>query len=73
MTGTDLACPHRGRHAVLYPEENVVEIKCDRKFCGAGLGRVVLHRWSTTTGEPLDTLRFAEPPRRKEQRYGTAR
>lgn len=65
----DLKCPHRARHAVLYPEENFVEMKCDRSHCGAGRGRVVLHRWNLTTGEPMETLRFAEPPRRKEQRY----
>jgi len=71
MTEVDLACPHRARHAVLYPEEHLVEIKCDRKFCGAGPGRVVLHRWNTQTGEPLETLRLSEPPRRKELRNGT--
>ena len=66
----NLQCPHRMRHAVLYPEDHIVEIKCDRSHCGAGRGKVVLHRWNSITGEPLETLRFAEPPR-KEQRYAT--
>jgi len=58
----DLRCPNRSRHAVLYPEEGVVEIKCDRSHCGAGKGKVVLHRFDKDTGDLLETLRFAEPP-----------
>lgn len=66
----DLRCPHRARHAVLYPEESVVEIKCDRAYCGAGKGKIVRHRWNTLTGEPMETLRFAEPNERKERQNG---
>lgn len=61
----DLSCPNRTRHAVLYPELNVVEVKCDRSFCGAGKGRVVLHRYDIFTGELTETLRFANPTPQK--------
>lgn len=59
--GIDLSCPHRSRHAVLLVEEGVVEVKCDRSHCGAGRGRVVLHRFDVRTGELLETLRFMDP------------
>lgn len=62
----DLKCPNRSRHAVLYPEEGFIEVKCDRKFCGAGKDRVILHRFDLGTGELIQTLRFAEPMRKAE-------
>lgn len=61
----DLSCPHRSRHAVLLLGEGVVEVKCDRSHCGAGRGRVVLHRFDVRTGELLETLRFADPTPKK--------
>lgn len=61
----DLNCQNRQRHAVLYPEAGVVEMKCNRSYCGARKGVVVLHRWNTNTGELTETLRFAEPTPKK--------
>lgn len=61
----DLSCPNRSRHAVLYPEENILEIKCNRGFCGARKGVVVLHQFDLTTGELKQTLKFAEPTRKE--------
>lgn len=63
----DLSCPNRSRHAVLYPELGVVEVKCDRSHCGSGKGKVVLHRYNIQTGELTETLRFADPTPRREE------
>lgn len=64
--GIDLACEHRQCHAVLLPEEGLLEVKCDRSHCGAGKGRVVLHRFDVHTGELVETSRFAVPHTRKD-------
>lgn len=60
----DLKCPNRSRHAVLDIEQGWVEVKCDRGYCGARKGTVVLHRFDTATGELRETLQFAEPPKK---------
>lgn len=61
----DLKCPNRSRHAVLDTEAEVVEVKCDRSHCGAGKGKVVLHRFNIHTGELVETLQFADPTHQK--------
>lgn len=63
----DLRCPH-AKHAVL--EEDYVEVKCRSRFCGAGPGTVVLHRFNKSTGELLDTLKFQDPAATIEERRG---
>lgn len=55
--------------------DGVVEIKCSSRFCGAGPGVVVLHRFSTATGELMETRRFKDPNRKERShasRNGTA-
>ena len=61
----DLSCEHRSCHAVLLPEEGLVEFKCDRPRCGAAKGRVVLHRFDVVTGRLKETVRFAVPTPQK--------
>jgi hypothetical protein len=61
----DLRCGHR-KFAELDPEEGILEVKCTSKFCGAEVGVVVIHRFDVTTGELLGTLKFREPPKKKE-------
>lgn len=39
-----------------------MELKCSSRFCGAKAGVVVLHRFSTGTGEILGTSRFRDTP-----------
>lgn len=63
----DLRCPH-AKHAVL--EEDYVEVKCRSRFCGAGPGVIILHRFHKSTGELLDTLRFQDPAELIEERRG---
>jgi len=38
-----------------------LEIKCGRRACGHAPGIVVLHRFSTTTGDLLRTLQYKTP------------
>lgn len=48
-------------HGVL--DKGLVEVKCRSKWCGAGPGRVVLHRFDTSTGELVETKQFKDPER----------
>lgn len=58
-------------HGILSPASDMVEFKCRSVFCGARSGIVVLHQFSTETGEMVGTVRYRQPPvdseRRKEQ------
>lgn len=55
----DLRCESK-KHGVLISND-IVEIKCDSRFCGARTGVIVLHRFSSTTGELLETYRYNDP------------
>ena len=55
---TDLRCESK-KHGVLLGDD-VIEIKCDSRFCGARSGVVVLHRFDKVTGELLETLRYRD-------------
>lgn len=54
----EIRCPHK-KFAEL--EEGRIEVKCSSKFCGAGPGVIVLHRFDAITGKMLDTKRFRDP------------
>lgn len=54
----ELRCSHK-LHAIL--DEGVVEVRCRSKLCGADSQTVVLHRFDSMTGEPLETRRYKEP------------
>jgi hypothetical protein len=55
----DLRCPSRlhGRHV----EDDLIEVKCDSRACGAGRGTVVMHYFSNTTHELVKTERYKNP------------
>lgn len=54
----DLRCPAK-KHGELV--DAVVEVKCSSRFCGAGPGVVVIHRFDVTTGELVETHQFKDP------------
>lgn len=58
----DLRCPAK-KHGEL--QDDVLEIKCDSRFCGAGPGVVVIHRFDVNTGELVETRRFKDPRKEK--------
>jgi len=47
--------------------EGILEIRCTSMYCGAGKGYVVLHRFDLATGELLETARYKDPARRRQQ------
>lgn len=63
----DLRCRAK-KHGELGDE--FIEIKCSSRFCGAGPGVVVIHRFDAATGELRDTLQFKDPGR-KGSNYGS--
>lgn len=48
-------------HGIL--QDKVLEVKCGSKWCGAGPGVVVLHRFDTESGALLDTEYYKDPER----------
>lgn len=54
----DLRCEHKKHGEII---EGILEIKCSSRFCGAGNGVVVIHRWDAFNGGRLDDKRFAVP------------
>jgi len=60
-----LECPNK-LHGILV-DGDVIETKCNSKFCGHRPGIVVLHRWSIATGDLLETRKFTSTPSRKEE------
>lgn len=39
-----------------------MELRCKSQLCGSGNGVIVLHRFSTETGEMIGTVRFRDTP-----------
>lgn len=62
---SELRCPSKKHGEIV--DHNVVEIKCDSRFCGAGSGTVVLHRFDTVTGEILSTSSYRDPRKGKKE------
>jgi len=68
----DLRCTAK-KHGEL--DEAFIEFKCSSRFCGAGPGVVVIHRFDASTGELRETLQFKDPGRKGSHhgsRNGTA-
>lgn len=55
---TDLRCPSK-KHGEL--QDDVLEVKCGSRFCGATDGAVVIHQFDAGSGELLGTLVFKDP------------
>lgn len=55
----ELRCGNRILHGIL--EDGFLEFKCRSARCGAGRGVVVIHRFSATSGDLLETLVFKDP------------
>jgi hypothetical protein len=61
----DLRCPNKKHGVVLVPSSNedaVVEIQCRSRWCGAMPGVIVLHRFSVSTGDLVETRKYRSPP-----------
>lgn len=62
---TELRCEGT-LYGVLSDDHTTIEVKCKRRRCGYRSGVVILHTLSLETGKVIKTLRFQEPPVRKE-------
>ena len=62
----DLRCSSK-KHAILILDKNLIEIKCDSRFCGAQRGVVILHRFDLGTGEMTQTMQFKSPGKERPQ------
>lgn len=60
----DVRCPGKKHAEVIEPAEGgLIDIKCDSRICGAGRGRVVIHRFTTATGALVATRTYRTPER----------
>lgn len=66
---SEVRCPSK-LHAIV-TDSGLVEISCNSRFCGAGAGVTILHRFDPTSGDLVETLSFKDP--RKDRDYGTRR
>jgi hypothetical protein len=62
----DLRCEQGHLHGIVLPDGRL-EVSCRSRFCGAGRGVVVLHRFDLSTGE-VTTKRYRDPVNNKEQK-----
>mgnify|MGYP000878768628 CR=1 FL=1 len=46
-------------HGLIH-EHNLLEVKCNSRFCGARPGVVVLHYFDLSNGEMVETKRFSD-------------
>lgn len=53
-----IKCPNKLFGAM---EDDVLEVKCRSRFCGAEPGVVVLHRFKMPAGDLIETVRFRDP------------
>lgn len=61
---TPLRCSSK-KHAEVI-NDHTIEVKCSSRFCGAGRGVVVLHRFDLISGKST-TRTFRDPPIKKER------
>ena len=62
---TEMRCDNGILFGVL--DEDVIEVRCKSNFCGHRAGVIVLHRFSTKTGELVSTNRFKDPIRPRKE------
>ena len=65
-----LRCPHRkhGRLTVPSVNEGRVEFACPSRWCGKREGVVVLHTFSTRTGQLVSTNLYRQPETKGQSR-----
>jgi hypothetical protein len=69
----ELRCSNKLHGIVVEPgstrasEHAVIEVKCDSKFCGAGSGAVVLHRFDIATQKLIGTSKYKDPQKELKQ------
>lgn len=58
MAHVDLRCKSKKHGEIL--EGDLIEIKCNSRFCGSGNGVIVLHTFHARTGELVSTEKYRD-------------
>lgn len=57
----EIRCAYKKHGEVFEPAFGILEVKCTSRFCGAGNGTIVLHRFDLTTSFLIETLAYKNP------------
>jgi hypothetical protein len=60
----ELRCANKILFAIL--DDGVIKVKCRSRRCGAKPGVVVVHYFSATAGDLLETRKFRDPANERE-------
>lgn len=55
----ELRCTSK-KHGELNPDDGIIEVKCDSRFCKGSPDVVVIHQFDSKTGELVSTKRYRE-------------
>lgn len=61
MEEVELRCDNGIKFGELFPDREVVEVKCRSARCGAGRSVIVIHSFDLSTGKMVGTDIFREP------------
>lgn len=61
MAEVELRCGNGIKFGELFPDREVVEVKCRSARCGARPGVIVIHSFDLITGRMVGTETFREP------------
>lgn len=62
MGDVELRCENGIKFGELFPDDEIVEMKCRSARCGAKAGLIVIHGFDVHTGKLVGTDIFREPP-----------
>lgn len=61
MDEVELRCDNGIKFGELFPDREVLEVKCRSARCGAGRGVIVIHSFDLGTGKMVGTDTFRDP------------
>jgi len=63
----DLRCDNGIKFGELFPDDDVLEVKCRSSRCGAAPGAIVIHSFDLSTGKMVGTEIYREPTKTAEE------
>lgn len=66
MPEIELRCDNGIKFAELFPDDEILEVKCRSARCGAAPGVVVIHGFDLSTGKLVGTEVFRDPAKPEE-------
>jgi hypothetical protein len=61
MAEVELRCDNEIKFGELFPDEELLEVKCRSRRCGAAPGVIVIHSFDLATGKMVGTEVFRDP------------